>query len=222
MLRRTPHESPHYNTIETNLQNYNIILKKSIRLAKKIITLQIFKRQMVTLKKLVSYKWNVMQEKKKSKFPEFFKIDNTVVTDTTSIANKFNFFFTNIGPNLAKEICVPSRNNFKNFLSNQNDNNFTFKLIGEDFVSKLIDDLDSKNSTGCDGLSNTLLKSITLNLVKPITLIVNQMLTTGIFPDKLKIAYHYSYHYSKREINLYFRITGPFLYYHEYPNFLKK
>ena len=115
-----------------------------------------------------------MQEKKKSKFPEFFKIDNTVVTDTTSIANKFNFFFTNIGPNLAKEICVPSRNNF------------TFKLIGEDFVSKLIDDLDSKNSTGCDGLSNTLLKSITLNLVKPITLIVNQMLTTGIFPDKLK------------------------------------
>ena len=55
-LRRTPHESPHYNTIKTNLQNYNIILKKSIRLAKKIITLQIFKRQMVALKKLVSYK----------------------------------------------------------------------------------------------------------------------------------------------------------------------
>ena len=50
-LRRTPHESPHYNTMETNLRNYNIILKKSIRLAKKIITLQIFKRQKVTLKK---------------------------------------------------------------------------------------------------------------------------------------------------------------------------
>ena len=87
--------------------------------------------------------------------------------------------------NLSKNICVLSRNNFKNYLINQNDNTFTFKLIGEDFVSKLIDDLDS---TGCDGLSNTLLKSIKLNLVKPITLIVNQMLTTGIFPDKLKIA----------------------------------
>ena len=129
-----------------------------------------------------------MQEKKKVNFPEFFKIDNTVITDTTSIANKFNFFFTNIGPNLAKKIYVPSRNNLKNYLSDQNDNNFTFKLIGEDLVSKMIDDLDSKNSTGCDGLSNTLLKSIKLNLVKPITLIVNQMLTTGIFPDKLKIA----------------------------------
>ena len=128
------------------------------------------------------------KKRKNVNSPEFVKIDNTVVTGTTSIANNFNFFFTNIGPNLAKEICVPSRNNFKNYLLNQNDNNFTFKLIGEDFVSKLIDDLDSKNSTGCDGLSNTLLKSIKLNLVKPITLIVNQMLTTGIFPDKLKIA----------------------------------
>ena len=116
------------------------------------------------------------------------KIHNTVVTNTTSIANKFNFFFTNIGPELAKEICVPSRNNLKNYLLNQNGNNFTFKLIGEDVVGKLIDDLDSKNSTGCDGLSNTLFKSIKLNLVKTITLIVNQMLTTGIFPDKLKIA----------------------------------
>ena len=84
------------------------------------------------------------KKRKKVNFPEFFKIDNTVVTGTTSIANKFNFFFTNIGPNLAKEICVPSRNNFKNYLLNQNDNNLTFKLIGEDFFSKLIDDLDSK------------------------------------------------------------------------------
>ena len=121
------------------------------------------------------------RKEKKVNFPEFFKIDNTVVTDTTSIANKFNFFFKNIGPNLAKEICVPSKNNFKNYLLTQNDNNFTFKLIGEDVVGKLIDDLDSKNSTGCDGLSNTLLKSIKLNSVKPITLIVDQMLTTGIY-----------------------------------------
>ena len=126
------------------------------------------------------------KKRKKVNFPEFFKIDNTVVTDTTNIADKFNFFFANIGQNLAKEICVPSMINFKNYLLNQNDNNFTFKLIGEDFVRKLIDDLDSKNSTGCDGLSNTLLKAIKLNLVEPITLIVNQMLTTGIFPDKLK------------------------------------
>ena len=84
------------------------------------------------------------KKRKKVNFPAIFIIDNTVVTDTTSIANKFNFFFTNIGPNRAKEISFPSSNNLKNYLLNQNDNNFIFKLIGEDFVSKLIDDLDSK------------------------------------------------------------------------------
>ena len=160
------------------------------------------------------------KKRKKVHPPEFFKIDNTVVTGTTSIANNFNFFFTYIGPNLAKEICVPSRNNFKNYLLSQNDNNFTFKLIGEDFVSKLIDDLDSENSTGCDGLSNTLLKSIELNPVKPITLIVNQMLTTGIFPDKLKIAKVIPL-FKKGDKSI-FSNDRPISLFHQYPNFLKK
>ena len=132
-LTRTPHESPHYNTIETNFRNYNIILKKSIRLAKKIYYTTNFQKAKCNLKK----SWSAINEmlckkRKKVNFPEI-KIDNTVVTGTTSIANKFNFFFTNIEPNLAKEICVPPRNNFKNYLLNQNDNNSTFKLMGEDF-----------------------------------------------------------------------------------------
>ena len=67
--------------------------------------------------------------KKEKKIPDFFKIDNIVVTDRTSIANIFNSFFTNIGPKLTKEIYITSRNNFKNYLLNQNDNNFTFKKI---------------------------------------------------------------------------------------------
>ena len=33
-----------------------------------------------------------------------------------------------------------------------------------------------------------LLKSITNEIVLPVTLIINQYLTTGIFPDKLKVA----------------------------------
>ena len=38
------------------------------------------------------------------------------------------------------------------------------------------------------GYQTPYLNLLKLNLVKPITLIVNQMLTTGIFPDKLKIT----------------------------------
>ena len=39
-----------------------------------------------------------------------------------------------------------------------------------------------------DGISPVLLKHIKHEISKPVTLILNQCLTTGIFPDKLKIA----------------------------------
>ena len=44
------------------------------------------------------------------------------------------------------------------------------------------------NTKGHDGISSDLLKLIGNAISKSITLIINQSLTTGIFPDRLKIA----------------------------------
>ena len=56
------------------------------------------------------------------------------------------------------------------------------------YIIKVIDHLE-KNSCGVDGISNSFLKSITSEIVQPVTILINQMSTTGIFPpDKLKIA----------------------------------
>ena len=43
-------------------------------------------------------------------------------------------------------------------------------------------------SFGKDGMSNNLLKLIKNEICESVTLIINQSLTTGIFPNKLKIA----------------------------------
>ena len=48
--------------------------------------------------------------------------------------------------------------------------------------------MKSKNSSGKDGISNKLLKSIKGKISKPLTIIINQCLETGIFPDVLKIS----------------------------------
>ncbi len=40
---------------------------------------------------------------------------------------------------------------------------------------------------GVDGLSTKLIKTTKAILTKPITLIINQMLNTGIFADQLKL-----------------------------------
>ena len=58
--------------------------------------------------------------------------------------------------------------------------------INEDYVASLIDRLKNKESSGIDRLSNKHLKAAKNLLAKPLTLLINQMLNTGIFPSKLK------------------------------------
>jgi len=52
----------------------------------------------------------------KHSIDEIFCINtNSVITDPNLIANKFNYFFTNIGNNFAKNIS-PSSKNFKDLI----------------------------------------------------------------------------------------------------------
>ena len=53
-------------------------------------------------------------------------------------------------------------------------------------VQETINSLKSKNSCGFDGISTKLIKSIAPALLKPLTLLMNQILNTGIIPDKFK------------------------------------
>ena len=48
--------------------------------------------------------------------------------------------------------------------------------------------MKSKNSSGNDEISNRLLKSVKSEISKPLTIIINQSLETGISPDALKVA----------------------------------
>ena len=52
----------------------------------------------------------------------------------------------------------------------------------------IITNLPNNNSYGFDGLSTTILKYIKGIIIKPLTLIINQILNTGVFPANLKIA----------------------------------
>ena len=58
--------------------------------------------------------------------------------------------------------------------------------VAEEDTMKAIDNLENKNSSGHDGISNKLLKSFRYELCKRLTLIINQMLSSGIFPETFK------------------------------------
>ena len=58
----------------------------------------------------------------------------------------------------------------------------------EETISITIMKLANKNSCGFDGISTNLLKIIEPAITKPLTILTNQVLCTGMFPDKLKNA----------------------------------
>ena len=77
---------------------------------------------------------------------------------------------------------------YKTYLQTPHPQNCKFELIDENATIKAIDYIENKSSSGHDGISNILLKYAKLEISKPLTLIINQMITIGIFPDSLKIA----------------------------------
>ena len=97
------------------------------------------------------------------------------------------YFFTNIVPKLASQIS----NNGKchtDYLKNQTIYKFMFKPISENTTINITKHMHPKSSSGKDGIPTILLKTIKLEICKPVTTILNQYLSTGIFPDKLKVA----------------------------------
>ena len=90
--------------------------------------------------------------------------------------------------NLASEIETQLDNtiDFSQYMGVPANTRLQFKCITETETLKAIDNLENKNSSGHDGISNKLLKLTKKELSKSLTLIINQMITTGIFPDSFK------------------------------------
>ena len=99
-----------------------------------------------------------------------------------------NTAFVNIGPKLAADIDSAHKQPFETYLKNKTTNTFHFEMINNSTTSKVIAHLKPKNSCGIDNLSLKLLKQCSAHITSPLTIIINQSLTSGIFPDDLKIA----------------------------------
>ena len=73
-------------------------------------------------------------------------------------------------------------------MKNRIDSQLRFTLFDEEHIVGIFNRLKNKSSYACDNISNKLLKYAKAFLVKPLTLIINQTLSTGIFPNELKIS----------------------------------
>ena len=129
--------------------------------------------------------WSLIKETlnrnlKKQSTHEFL-INDEMISDPIIIANKFHQYFAHIGCTLADKI--PSAPHFNSYLSNPIDSVFSFHTVTEENISHIINKLKNKVSYGHDSISNIMIKRAHEPLIKPLTLLVNQTLYTGIFPN---------------------------------------
>lgn len=118
-----------------------------------------------------------------------FYINGVHISDKREIAHAFNEFFVNIGNKLAEKISFNRQHRaFTSYLKDKSPFTFIFKHVTEKDILSVVKEFDPKNSAGHDSISINMLKKISPLIVKPLSLIINQSLTTGIFPHKLKIA----------------------------------
>ena len=128
------------------------------------------------------------KNKQNTRLPVYFKQGKHKISDKKDIANKFNALCANMGKNFADKINDVPHKHFSDYLVSKPNTKFEFQPVEIKEVNKIISQLDSKNSSGYDSISNIIIKSIVDIISKFLIVIINQCSKMGIFPNQLKIA----------------------------------
>jgi len=113
--------------------------------------------------------------------------NSKVVTDPKSIANKFNDYFTHVGPNLAEKIPTISGSHL-DYMKNNVINTMFLKPVTTYEIKNIILELHGNKSPGHDGFSAKVIKVVGEYICEPLCFICNLSFTTGCFPSSLKLA----------------------------------
>ena len=118
--------------------------------------------------------------------PKQILVDKIEVNCARSIAEKFNKFYVNVGPNLAKKI-PQSDINFESDLPKVN---ATLKesSLTENELEEAVKSLKKNKASGPDGLDVNIIISVYKIIKRPLIKIFNDSLLLGIFPQTMKIA----------------------------------
>jgi hypothetical protein len=121
-------------------------------------------------------------------------IKHKLSSNPLTITNAFNAYFSSVAENLLIK-------NFsgKNIINNNDSISYLHQNFRRSFstvqlssttyeVEKIIHSLNCKNSYGYDEISSRILKISTPYVLSPLTYIFNKILSTGMFPDRLKFS----------------------------------
>ena len=118
---------------------------------------------------------------------EILEIDNVVIKDNLTIANKMNDHFLSVGRIASDRFARVDFDGLDETLSDQHNCRFELEPITPE-VTKIIVKSLKNCSTSHDGMSVRLIKKNIDNLAPILCHICNTSFDTGVFPSELKIA----------------------------------
>jgi len=128
----------------------------------------------------------ISRTSRKDTIPEIVH-NSKIINNANEIANKFNSFFANVGPNLAKKIPQATCN-FSDFLPAGILDSIFLKPTDENEICQVTGLLKNSYSKGFDELSTVILKNCIGELCQPLCMIFNKSIEDGVVPTGLKIA----------------------------------
>ena len=109
------------------------------------------------------------------------------MTNTKDIAEGFNDYFSNIGPDLASKIDTPNLN-FQTYIEKAKSEFSAFQPVTVSNVYHLLHGLSSNKATGVDKISSKIIKIAAPAISDSLTYIFNQAITLSLFPHEWKTA----------------------------------
>lgn len=122
----------------------------------------------------------------RKKPPNYFMDGDSKISNKADIANNFNKFFAEVGPNLARKIN--SQRPFSDFLSTPFDKSIFLNPVSEMEILEITNTFKNGKSSGFDDINPGVIKQIAPFVVQPLAHIFNLSMVTGVFPSALKIA----------------------------------
>ena len=132
---------------------------------------------------------SIIKKKSNSTLTNEMIIDGVNTSSKRIISNSFAKYYGEIGIQLSEKLSKSQPGvNVNNFKEKACDKTFHFFPVSNDDVKKHIMKLKPKTSSGCDGISNVMLKETYEFYITPLTYLINKSLSDAEYPDNYKIA----------------------------------
>ena len=157
-------------------KTYKNKLNHSLRIAKRLY----YDKKLNESKSNMRATWRLLNEvlnskKSRPKPNSVFKADDQEISDPMEIANRFCYYFSNIGPNLAKRL--QSATSHKNSLFGDFPQSMFLNLATQEEIVDIACKFPAGKSSGYDNIPISIIKRSIGSISSPLTHIVNLLFT---------------------------------------------